>query len=136
MLATPGMAETLGGNLAARATEALLSGFAGRHLFAREVTAVRMAELRAELAGPAPTPVERLLAERAVACWLHLAHLEMQYASKGSHELRTADYYQKAIDRAHNRYLSALRTLATVRRLAVPPVQVNIARKQVNVAAS
>ena len=32
------------------------------------------------------------------------------------------------------RYLSALKTLALVRKLAVPVLQVNIARKQVNVA--
>jgi hypothetical protein len=43
--------------------------------------------------------------------------------------------YQKWLDRAHRRYLSALKTLATVRRLLVPAVQVNIADKQVNVAS-
>ncbi len=38
------------------------------------------------------------------------------------------------MDRAHNRYLSAIKTLATVRKLALPILQVNIAKKQVNVA--
>jgi len=38
------------------------------------------------------------------------------------------------MDHAHRRYLSALKTLALVRKLAVPVLQVNIARKQVNVA--
>jgi hypothetical protein len=32
----------------------------------------------------------------------------------------------------NRRYLAALKTLATVRRLAVPALQVNIAKKQVN----
>jgi hypothetical protein len=40
------------------------------------------------------------------------------------------------MDRAHRRYLSAIKALALVRRLAVPVLQVNIARKQVNVAGA
>ena len=47
----------------------------------------------------------------------------------------TSVYYQKSIDRAHRRYLSAIKTLATVRKLALPVLQVNIAKKQVNVAS-
>jgi hypothetical protein len=40
------------------------------------------------------------------------------------------------MDHAHRRYLSALRALALVRKLALPVLQVNIARKQVNVAGA
>ena len=39
------------------------------------------------------------------------------------------------LDHAHRRYLSAIRTLAQVRKLLVPVVQVNIADRQVNVGA-
>ena len=42
--------------------------------------------------------------------------------------------YQHWLDRAQKRYLTALKTLAQVRRLLVPVVQVNIAQKQINVA--
>jgi hypothetical protein len=108
--------------------------FSEDNLLAREATARRMEELRAELAGAAPTPVERLLAERAVACWLHLYHLENTYAGKTSLTLDLGAYYQRCIDRAHKRYLSALKALADVRRLALPALQVNIAKKQVNLA--
>jgi hypothetical protein len=38
------------------------------------------------------------------------------------------------MDGAHKHYLSSLKTLAVVRKLAVPVLQVNIARRQVNVA--
>jgi hypothetical protein len=108
--------------------------FSEDNLLAREATARRMEELRAELAGEAPTPVERLLAERAVACWLHLYHLENTYAGKASMTLDLGAYYQQCIDRAHKRYQSALKALAEVRRLALPALQVNIAKRQVNVA--
>jgi hypothetical protein len=134
LLAKTGVAATLGGDLARRAQDTLLAAFAGANLLAREATARRMEELRAELAGATPTPVERLLAERAVACWLHLYHLENSYAGKASMTLDLGAYYQRCIDRAHKRYLSALKALADVRKLALPALQVNIARKQVNVA--
>src|SRR5262249_27073610 len=91
----------------------------------------------AELAGPAPTPLERLLVERIAACWLHLHHLELIYASKESMALELGIYFQRSLTAAQKRYLSAIKTLATVRRLALPVLigQVNIAGKQVNKAA-
>lgn len=135
LLARPGMVDALGGNLARSAAEALLAAFAGTNLHAREVIGAKMAALRAELAGPDAPPVERLLAERAACCWLHLHHLEHLYAGQKGMAFELAAHYQKSIDRAHKRYLSALKALADVRRLAGPTVQVNIARKQVNVAA-
>ena len=42
--------------------------------------------------------------------------------------------YQRRQDRAARQYLKALRSLAEVRRLLVPTVQVNIAKRQVNIA--
>ena len=52
----------------------------------------------------------------------------------GDLTLGQAEFHQKRITKAHNRYLSAIRTLAQVRRLGVPAVQVNIGEQQVNVA--
>jgi hypothetical protein len=46
------------------------------------------------------------------------------------------EFRDRAVDRATRRYLAVLKTLATVRRLAVPTVQVNVARNQVNVAGA
>jgi hypothetical protein len=46
-----------------------------------------------------------------------------------------ADYQQRRIDRAHRRFLSAVETLARVRKLAVPMLQVNVAKnQQINMA--
>lgn len=88
------------------------------------------------MGGPNPAPLERLLAECVVACWLHLHHLETIYAGKESMSLELGSYYQRSITSAQKRYLAAIKTLALVRKLAVPVLQVNIARKQVNVAGS
>ncbi len=43
-----------------------------------------------------------------------------------------SDFHQRRIDRTHRRLMSTIKTLATVRRLAVPSVQINVARQQVN----
>jgi hypothetical protein len=45
-----------------------------------------------------------------------------------------ADLQHRKIDNAHARFRSSLRTLAQVRKLALPTFQVNIARNQVNMA--
>jgi hypothetical protein len=134
--AKPELVEVLGGNLARRAEDTLVAAYCGSSHLTREAITRKMQDLRTELGGPNPSPVERLLAERAVGCWLHLSHLEVIRAGKSSMDLSLALYYEKAIDRAHRRYLSALKALVEVRRLAAPVLQVNIAKKQVNVAGS
>jgi hypothetical protein len=133
LLDCPEGVTALGGDLARGAEELLLVMFCGKNLCSREAITRKMADLRAELCGPNAPPVERLLAERAVACWLHLYQVENVYAGKESMSLPLAQHYQKCIDRAHKRYLSALKALADVRKLGIT-LQLNIARKQVNVA--
>jgi hypothetical protein len=76
----------------------------------REGLRAKMEALRVELAGP--SPLERVLAERIVACWLHLYHLETIYGDKDRLPLELGSYYQRCLDRAHKRYLSAIKTLA------------------------
>jgi hypothetical protein len=90
--------------------------------------------MRTELSGPNPTPVERLLVERIVTCWLQLQDADLCFTQATDLSLRQGDYHQRRIDRAHNRFLTAVKALATVRRLAVPVLigQVNIASRQVN----
>ncbi len=106
---------------------------AGDNLAIREATAKKLAQVRADLAGPAPTPIERLLAERAAVCWFLVNRYEWAYANAKDLSFRQADHHQSKIDRAHRRFLTALKTLASVRKLALPAIQVNIADKQVNV---
>jgi hypothetical protein len=121
----------VGGDMARTAEDSMIARAAGKNLVAREALRRKLAALRAELAGPTPTPIERLLAERAALCWLAVYEFEAAAAQQlGPIALALADYYQRRIDRAHKRYLTALRTLATVRKLAVPALQVNIGRNQ------
>jgi hypothetical protein len=93
----------------------------------------KLIEVREELAGPNPSPLESLLAERAAICWLTVNYYEILFAQSTRLASRDAEHHQRRIDAAHRRFLSAAKTLATVRKLALPAIQVNIAEKQVNV---
>lgn len=122
------------GDLARKVEDSWLEAMTGRNTLAREGYERRADELRRELLSAGDSPLERLLVDRVVACWLQAAHADMAYAVllKGdSHTLRQGDYYQGRQDRAHARFLKATRALATVRRLLVPAVQINVAEKQI-----
>jgi hypothetical protein len=136
LLKEPAFVDALGGDLAKEAQLILINRFSGQNLMIRESLTRKLDLLRQELSGSNATPLERLLVERIVACWLHLHHLEMMYVGKESMNLELGSYFQRSISSAQKRYLAAIRTLAMVRKLAVPVLQVNIAKKQVNVAGS
>lgn len=93
-----------------------------------------------ELAGPDPSPVERSLAHTAALCWFALRLHEAQYSGASTSgdniTIKQADWHQRRIDGAHRRYLATLKTLASVRKLALPAVQINLARNQLNVTAA
>lgn len=135
MLARPGTADILCGNAAKEALRLLVKAYAGENPVATEATDRKLTELRSELSGSAPTALEKLLVERVLATWLHLHTLERGYAGRESVSLAVGAYYQKCLTAAQKRYLAAIKGLADVRKLALPALQVNIAKKQVNVAA-
>jgi hypothetical protein len=136
MLEQPTMVEKCG-NLAKNAELSFIDALAGNNLVFREGLIRKLEVMRAELAGPNPTPVERLLVERVVACWMQVHDADARYAqAQRDCTIRQGEYFQHRMNSAHKRYLSALKTLALVRKLAVPVLQVNIAKKQVNVAGA
>ena len=66
---------------------------------------------------------------------LHLADIILAQ-QEGKLTLAQGEYHQRSRNRAHKRYLTSIKTLALIRKLAVPVLQVNIAKKQVNVAGA
>ena len=123
----------MAGNLAIRAENALVNVAVGNDEMLREALKKKLATLKEELAGG--TPLERLLGERVAACWLNVYYIDALYAKRlNDVTWAEGEYFQRRQERAHRLYLSAIRTLAQVRRLLVPAVQVNIGAQQVNVA--
>jgi hypothetical protein len=88
----------------------------------------------AELAGPSPSPIETALAAAAAMAWFALRMFEARYASSktsgGGMTIAQSEHAQKKIDRAHRQCVSTLKVLASVRRLAVPALQINVAHRQ------
>jgi hypothetical protein len=110
---------------------------AGKPLM-EEALQERMHQMRAEIAGENPTPLEVLLTERVVSGWVLVEVLEGlivgQY-QRGvtAHRVPPAHVIQQSriLESATRRYLAAIRELARVRKLqAGVPVQVNT---QVNI---
>ena len=82
----------------------------------------------------AATAIERLLADRVVLCWLQVHYADIVFARAQSSNLQQREHQQRLQDRAQRRNLSAIRSLATVRRLLLPTaVQVNIGGQHLNV---
>lgn len=93
----------------------------------------QIADMVKQVAGDNPTPLERLLVARVAMCWLDVHDHEYRYAVlNGESNYTQFEWRSKMLDRAHNRYLSAIKALALVRKLGVPAIQVNIGDKQIN----
>ena len=91
-------------------------------------------QLRTDLDGPAPTPIERSLVDEIVTCSLHLNFIRRQWIralKEGS--IANVNALERLLNGAQRRSLDAAKTLAQVRRLVVPVMQVNLANQQVNV---
>jgi hypothetical protein len=119
------------GDLVQVMQQTLIGLVASKNLVVQENIARKCAALTQELAGPTPTPLERLLVERVVLCWLHLHYAEGLCLQQKEVTFQREEFHQRRISKMHARYLSAIRTLAQVRRLGVPAVQVNIGHQQV-----
>ena len=133
-LAFPAVVE-LHGNLAVLVEKTLVRAATEKNLFFREALTRKLELLRAELAGPTPTPIERLLAEHATMCWLWMQCDEARYAQAEKRSLTLDEFYQRKLDRAHKRYLAAIKTLALVRKMAVPVLRAEMARPSIRLAA-
>lgn len=77
-------------------------------------------------AGPNPTVIEELLAERVGINWVAVHVLDMGAFTNGPGR----DASDKHLSRAHHRYISSLRSLAAVRKLDLTAIQINLAPGQ------
>jgi len=130
----------------ARKSEALLiKTISAREPLMQEALRVRLRDMRAQIAGDNPTPLETLLADRVAAGWLLVEVLEAlisaQYQPRredenGEKHKRVDPAYilqqSKILESATRRHMQAIQTLARVRKLQAntPGVQFNT---QINV---
>jgi hypothetical protein len=122
---------------------ALIKTVAANDPLTEEALMARLDLMRTEVAGPEPSPLEVLLAERICSLWLLIEVLEMfvsvQLLADLPREQRSPMSYLQHVfkwqESANRRFLSAIRELARVRKLQnnTPGVQFNT---QINLATS
>jgi hypothetical protein len=119
-------------------TEGLIDWAAGKNGTVHTKRKLRedMDSFAVELAGPNPNPVEHILARTAALSWFALRLAEAHHLGGATCEsgltINQSDHHQRRVDRAHRRLMMTLKTLAIVRKLAIPSLQINLAREQVN----
>jgi hypothetical protein len=122
-------------DLAREAERAVIKRVSGADPIIEEALPIKLKAMRGELCGQCPSPLERLLAERIVACWLQLQYAEIVYAQNlGKLSIPQSEYHQRRLDKLHRRYLSSIKSLAQIRKIG-PTVQINIAEKQINTSS-
>jgi hypothetical protein len=134
-LQNPATVDLLGGDLAGRVQQKVIAKFRSKkdtpNPLLKESLTRKLELLRVELAGPNPTPLERLLIERVVTCWLQLHFLELVEAGQETLSVAQMTWWERCLDHAQKRYLSAIKTLAVVRKLALPVLaRVNAGRRE------
>jgi hypothetical protein len=129
-------------NLSRKGHKILIGTAAGGDPLMEEALSARLDLMRAQIAGEDPTPLEALLTERVVSCWLLVELLEALTSAQlqtGGHmkDKRVPPSFLQFILRwqesAHRRYLSAIKELVRVRKLQgrSPGVQYNT---QINIS--
>lgn len=96
---------------------------------------VGLNEMAAELTQPGDGALEKLIIGQIVGCWLRLSFVEYTYGvltTGGNQTMPQGAYWERRTSAAQRRYLRAIESLARVRRLRLPTMQVNIGGQQVN----
>ena len=105
------------GDMAHQAEQIWIELVAGPDLLARESLIRQLAELRAEIIGSDPTPLEKLLGERIVINYLIAWHADGMFAAKRDLSLRWAKFASERQGRSQRQLIQAIGALATLRRL-------------------
>ena len=80
----------------------------------------KLADMKVELAGEDPSPLEALLVDRILSTWLQTKYYELAMASTHSTQQsvsRQADSIQKRLEGAQRRHLASIKALADFRKL-------------------
>jgi hypothetical protein len=82
--------------------------------------------------------LEQLLIENIVTAWLHVQYCESHLAFMAGKDRSIAvlEFWERRLSMAQRRYLAACESLAKIRKMAVPALQLNIGDKQINVAGN
>jgi hypothetical protein len=110
------------GDIATQAEGVLIQLAAGDNLLMAESLQRKLRELKHDLGGDSPSALESLLIARITATWLQSHYYDALITQNSNTSEARAKMLQRHQDGAHRRHLTALKTLATVRKLLTPPL--------------
>lgn len=121
------------GNMATRTLDHLLRTYYSQSAYVRECVTRRVQEMREQLGYKESSPLERILIEQILVCWVNLYVLEINSATKlcESHSTETGLYWDKRLTGAQRRFRRASESLARIRKLSI-----NTRALQFNIATS
>ncbi|MFH1268484.1 MAG: hypothetical protein ABIK89_22405 [Planctomycetota bacterium] len=120
------------GDLATHAEMALIQTIAnGNKLLAESLTR-KIAEMKEELAGPAPTRLEELAVQRIIVCWLECQWADACFPSPATENLPVAKFVLKLKESAMTRFTKGMKAMELARRLLPSTVVVPVAGHQDN----
>lgn len=104
-------------DLVAISEQAWLNKLSEGNLVLSESLRRQVGQLKLDLVGATPTPLEKLLADRIVAAWLAVHYAEICEASRESSGGKLAAMRLKRLESANKRFHAAIKSLAVARRL-------------------
>ena len=124
------------GDLSEFAYNRLVDASVGDQVPLRESLKTGRLAMRQDLGYEEAAALERLLIDQVVLCWLRMSHVEFHHAAISNRDtpLSLRDHWERKLSATQRRYLRACETLARVRRLRLPSLQINVGDSQVNVA--
>ena len=110
------------GDIAKQAEGAMIQLAAGDNLLMAASLQRKLRELTNDLSDDSPSPLESLLVARITATWLQTHYYDALVAQSSNTNEARGKMLLRHQDAAHRRHLTALKTLATVRKLLTPPI--------------
>jgi hypothetical protein len=105
------------GDLARTAERAWIELVANGDVLARESITRQLTQLKVDLIGESPSPVEKMLGDQVLATWVEVRYLETVSADSKGGSLTQAGLLLKQLESSQKRHLNAIRSLVQTRKL-------------------
>jgi hypothetical protein len=104
-------------DLAARVEHAWLDLLSAEHPFLANALKGSAQEMKTDLLGDNPTPLERLLVDQVVSCWLEVHHAEAEVEGLPFGSVKPAGFRRRHLKAAQRRFQTAVKALRDIRTL-------------------
>jgi uncharacterized protein YbcC (UPF0753/DUF2309 family) len=105
------------GDLTRVAEKAWIDLISNKDALAAESIRRQLSQLKTDLVGESPSPVEKMLGDQVVATWLETRYLEATSADVKGASMTQSTLLLKRVESAQRRHLNAIRSLVQTRKL-------------------